>query len=254
LRGLALLARDGRAGTVSDFFFDALEWKIRYLVIDRGSWLSRGSILMEPAMIQKVDCNNGSIRVNLDKQEVLCAPPLEFPVQKNEMGRFETGPAAGAVVSPGVPGVTFDGAGCVVIPENDPMLLSSLLRYLRRSEPDLYSSGVLTRRYRVRARDGHIGLVDDFIIDDETWQVRYFVVQKRSWPFDKKALLSPEWVEQISPDLREVVVDLPRDAMMDAPVYNSRVSMTLSERQRLKRFYRQKRNGHGTGQKHFGKH
>jgi hypothetical protein len=45
--------------------------------------------------------------------------------------------------------------------------------------------------YYIEATDGEIGHVEDFIIDDETWEIRYMVVDIRNWLPGKKVLIAP---------------------------------------------------------------
>ncbi|MEJ0097692.1 MAG: PRC-barrel domain-containing protein [Bauldia sp.] len=40
IHGYAIAASDGSIGTVSDFLFDDSSWRIRWLVVDTGNWLS----------------------------------------------------------------------------------------------------------------------------------------------------------------------------------------------------------------------
>ncbi len=39
LKGFTIEASDGTIGTVCDFLFDDASWKVRWLVIDCGTWL-----------------------------------------------------------------------------------------------------------------------------------------------------------------------------------------------------------------------
>ena len=50
--------------------------------------------------------------------------------------------------------------------------------------------------YRIHAEDGEIGHVEDFMIDDETWAIRYLIVDTRNWWPGKKVLVSPQWIER----------------------------------------------------------
>jgi hypothetical protein len=45
LTGFDLQARDGSLGTVSDFLFDDGIWKVRWIVIDTGRWLTGRKVL-----------------------------------------------------------------------------------------------------------------------------------------------------------------------------------------------------------------
>ena len=59
-------------------------------------------------------------------------------------------------------------------------------------DPQLRSTGEVIG-YSIHANDGDIGHVDDFMIDDNDWIVRYVVITRSWWP-----LLAPEWIERIS--------------------------------------------------------
>jgi hypothetical protein len=47
------------------------------------------------------------------------------------------------------------------------------------------------RGYAIRASDGVIGKVDDFYFDDDTWAIRYLVVDTGTWLSGRKVLISP---------------------------------------------------------------
>ena len=39
---------------------------------------------------------------------------------------------------------------------------------------------------------------DDFVIDDESWAIRYLIVDTRNWFPGKKVLVSPQWIRRVS--------------------------------------------------------
>jgi uncharacterized protein YrrD len=45
--------------------------------------------------------------------------------------------------------------------------------------------------YAIRATDGDLGKVDEFYFDDETWSIRYVVVETGNWLSGRKVLISP---------------------------------------------------------------
>ena len=47
------------------------------------------------------------------------------------------------------------------------------------------------RDYAIRAIDGAIGKVDDLYLDNESWSVRYLVVNTGNWLFRQESLISP---------------------------------------------------------------
>jgi hypothetical protein len=52
--------------------------------------------------------------------------------------------------------------------------------------------------YHIEALDGELGHVDGFIVDDESWAIRYMEVATRNWWPGKKVLVSPAWIDRMS--------------------------------------------------------
>jgi len=73
--------------------------------------------------------------------------------------------------------------------------------------------------YDIEAIDGEIGDVKDFIFEDETWAIRYLIVDTGGWLPGKKVLISPEWIERVSWDESKVFVNLTRDAIERSPEF-----------------------------------
>jgi hypothetical protein len=71
----------------------------------------------------------------------------------------------------------------------------------------------------IRAKDGEIGHVEDFIIDEETWAIRYLIVDTRNWWPGKKVLVSPHWIERVSWEASKVFVNLSREAIKQSPEF-----------------------------------
>jgi hypothetical protein len=73
------------------------------------------------------------------------------------------------------------------------------------------------RGFHVRASDGAMGHVDDFIVDEQTWQVRYLVIDTSNWLGGKWVALSPESVERIEWAEQRIHVNLTQDAIRNSP-------------------------------------
>ena len=63
--------------------------------------------------------------------------------------------------------------------------------------------------------------MDDFILSDDDWMIRYLVVDTRNWLPGRSVLISPEWVENIGWEEQEVWVNVTRQAVKDSPDYDS---------------------------------
>jgi hypothetical protein len=74
--------------------------------------------------------------------------------------------------------------------------------------------------YDIQATDDAVGHVEDFIFDDETWIIRYIVVDTRNWLPGGKVLVSPEWIKSINWAKRTVSVDLNRHTIKNSPEFD----------------------------------
>ena len=57
------------------------------------------------------------------------------------------------------------------------------------------------------------------MIDDETWAIRYLIIDTRNWWPSKKVLVSPQWIECVSWNESRVFVNLPRETIRQSPEY-----------------------------------
>ena len=241
LRGCTLAASDGEVGEVQEFYFDDRDWTMRYLVVHTGSWLSGRAVLIIPGALGEIDEQGRTIATRLTREEVRNAPPFdaEKPVSRQHEERlhrhYDWNPHWL------VPGAAGLGAYApdrytkrATVPE------SSNEAAVEKGDPHLRSSAELENRYKIHAQDGEIGRVHDFIIGEEDWRVRYLVVRTGVW-FGKDVLVAPEWIGGISFEQGEVLVNLPRSAIKQAPDYNSRAPLSRSYEQRLHDHYGRKR-------------
>jgi len=75
--------------------------------------------------------------------------------------------------------------------------------------------------YHLSAKDGEVGHVAGLLVDEQTWAIRYLVVDTTNWWGGHKVLVAPEWIDDISWPNRTVSVDLTRQSVKGAPHYDS---------------------------------
>jgi len=63
--------------------------------------------------------------------------------------------------------------------------------------------------------------VDDMLVDDRTWAIRYLVVNTSNWWGGNLVLVSPPLILSVSWDESEVAVNLTQQAIKDAPPVDS---------------------------------
>jgi hypothetical protein len=105
-------------------------------------------------------------------------------------------------------------------------------REREQSDPNLRSVRDVTG-YDLAAIDGDLGHIEDFVIDDRAWAIRYIVVDTHNWWPGKKVVVSPEWIRDVSwPDSR-VHVDLMQAQIQSAPEYDPSQPIALDYEERL---------------------
>lgn len=219
LTGYAIVATDGDIGKLDDFYFDDKSWTIRYLVASTGSWFQGKDVLLSPFAVAKAGVSSDRINVTLTKKQVEESPSIDTdkPVSRQHEADYHD-----------YYGYPYYWSGPYLwgpmyypqLPEADQIIVEER-RAKQEEAGDLHlrSATTVTGHY-IEATDGDIGHVEDFIIDDETWEIRYMVVDTRNWLPGKKVLIAPRWIDRVSWDDSKVYVNLSRDAIENAPEYH----------------------------------
>lgn len=72
------------------------------------------------------------------------------------------------------------------------------------------------------ARDGEIGKVADIFFDDQSWTVRYFVVNTGGWLRGRAVLIAPRAIKGVDYGRRSMAVDLGREQVEKSPPVDTR--------------------------------
>jgi hypothetical protein len=103
-------------------------------------------------------------------------------------------------------------------------------------DPHLRSIKQVTGYY-FKATDGDIGHVEDFLVDERDWAIRYMIVDTRNWLPGKHVLVAPEWVDRISWSDSTVYMSLPRAQIENSPEYNPARPLDRADESRLYDYY-----------------
>lgn len=223
-----LRASDGDIGKVREFLFDDKYWTVRYLVADTGGWLTGRRVLLSPYALHSANEVEQVLPVDLTKKQIAESPSLasDEPVSRQYEVQYYGyygwpiywGGAHMWGISPHMWGADSYMGGVDLDMDG---IRAAQLEAIRREEswdPHLRSTGDVTGHH-IQALDGEIGHVEDFIIDDETWTIRYLVVDTKNWWPGKKVLVSPQWIDNVSWNESKVFVDLPRKEIRQGPEY-----------------------------------
>jgi hypothetical protein len=74
LNGCKLGARDGEIGHVREFYFEDVNWTVRYLVADTGNWLLSRRVLISLYALDPLRKADKIIPVELTKKHIENAP------------------------------------------------------------------------------------------------------------------------------------------------------------------------------------
>ncbi len=72
-------------------------------------------------------------------------------------------------------------------------------------------------KFKLRAKDGEIGKVEDFYFEDTNWMLRYVVVDTSSWLTGRHVFLSPYALGEPDRDSRTIPVNLTRRQVENSP-------------------------------------
>lgn len=200
---------DGAIGKLHDALFNGKTWKVRYLIVDTGSWLSETKQLFSPQGLTSTSWPNRSVTVDATRQQFRSSPGVlsDRPISRQMEEELAKHFAWSLYWAAGI------GVGKADHREARAASTNREETLLERAE-DLRSFNEVTG-YHIAAEDGDVGRVDDLLIDDETWNVRFLIVRTGTWFSNKHALISPEWVESIRWSERAVHVDLSRETIKE---------------------------------------
>jgi hypothetical protein len=228
LENYVLRASDGEIGKAKDFLFDDEKWTVRYLVADTGSWLSSRKVLISPHAMQPTIEGGLAICVNLTKQQIEAGPSLEShqPISRqfeDEYYSFYGWPyyGNGAYLwgnSPYLAGAGPTGLHAAESYADEREKAAQMGRKGGPSDHSLRSMNEVTG-YHIHATDGDLGHIEDFIVDQENWLIRYLVVDTKNWWPGKHVLVSPQWIDRVSWEEAKIFVNVSKAVVLGSPEY-----------------------------------
>jgi sporulation protein YlmC with PRC-barrel domain len=75
--------------------------------------------------------------------------------------------------------------------------------------------------FHIEATDGEIGHVDDVLVDEDNWNIRYIVLDTSNWIGGRSVVISPRVLKGIDQPDRIVHVDVARDDVRRSPELDS---------------------------------
>ena len=222
LIGCHLEAKDGRIGEVVEFYFDDKTWKIRYLIVRLGHPLNSRQVLISPDALLRTTGQKELFSVHLTKEQINKSPNIDTdkPVsrqQEIELYGHYGWPAYW------IGGLNSGGnlEDTTPIPVTDEKNMDQI-NANKKPDADLYlCSTARVTGYTIYANDGEIGHVNDFIFDDQTWQLVNFVVDTQSWAGGEKVLIAVEHIKELVWQKFEVFLDMTIAGVKNSPLFDA---------------------------------
>jgi hypothetical protein len=248
LQGYAIRATDGDIGHVRDFYIDDQLWVIRYFVVETGSWLSNRKVLVSPISVAHLDSPEKELSVSITREQVKNSPNIdtEKPVSRQHetdylsyyaYPLYWSGPNLwGATADPKIEMPEFVSTPSVVHPQVDNILSDASAIRLRAGDPHLRSCSNLLS-YHIHATDGEIGHVQGLLVDEQTWAIRYLIVNTSNWWLGHEVLIAPQLINDISYLDGMVSLNLTRQKVKDAPPYDPAIHVDRAQEESIYKHY-----------------
>ena len=227
-------ATDGAIGKVKDVYFDDDDWAVRYLVVDTGSWLDSRQVLISPISLLKPDWATHTLPVSITQEQVRHSPDIDtdkpvsrqheqdylgyygYPAYWGGVGLWGEG-----VVPYGLVPESVGFGGDRAEQEREAEAYAEAKRARHRNDDPHLRSCQAVMGYHLHATDGEIGHVEGMLVDEQTWAIRYLIVNTSNWWLGHQVLVAPQWVTAVHWAEESVVVDLTRLSIQEAPPFDS---------------------------------
>jgi sporulation protein YlmC with PRC-barrel domain len=229
MNGYAVAETDGNLGSVKDLLVDDETWTVRWLVVDTGSWLPGRKVLLPPFVLGKPDVELRQFPVELTRAQVKESPDVDtdLPVSRQSEAHlydyYDWDPYWDGSFSP----VSLIMAVPTDVTMNLPYRNPDDLHegpHSARGNPHLRSIHAITG-YDIHAADGKIGHVEDILIDDAGWVVRYLTVDTGNWWPGERVLIAPRSILKIDWVAEVIYLNVDRDTVKKSPAYDPAITV-----------------------------
>lgn len=235
LIGFTIGGTDGEIGKVKEFYFDDKSWTIRYIIVETGGWLSSRKVLLSPQAVMQTDWEEKVFRVNLTMEQIKNSPDMDTdkPVSRQHerdlyayypWGSYYWGSGMGI-------GMSAIAMKHTIQEENETSLDET-----GDNDPHLRSTDKVTG-YSIKAIDGEIGEVEDFIMNDSTWQIDFMLVDTGNWFPGKKVLIATKMIKEINWETFTVTVNASEEQVKKSPEYEPGTELSEAYEANLRNYY-----------------
>jgi hypothetical protein len=218
LKDYRIAATDGDIGKVSDCLFDDRAWVIRYVAVETGSWLESREVLISPYAIGEANDVNKTLPVHITQEQVRNSPDIDTHKSVSRQHEVEYAQYYGYPYYWHGDGLWGESA---YLPLQTPVVEPTIASHALDIDDPRLRSCEAVEGYRIQALDGEVGSVTDFLVEKDSWAIRYLVVDTGHWWSGNQVLMPPQWATGIHWSENTVSVNLSRDVIKAAPPFYS---------------------------------
>ncbi|MFP4458706.1 MAG: PRC-barrel domain-containing protein [Candidatus Zixiibacteriota bacterium] len=200
--GYKIGAKDGELGEIIDFYFDEMEWIVRYIVADTRRWLPGRKVLIGANKIDAPDPDNKLIFVDMTKKKIKNSPKVGFKEtvskeKERELMEYFKWPVYWHRVTP---------PREIDLDEGTDTHLRSLNEVIG---------------YDIHAKGEKVGKLKDIIIEEPSWRIAYLVIKTEIGAGEEKheVLITPFWHDSIDWEAREIDLNVTKEYIQRSPEY-----------------------------------
>ena len=255
LLGCPVRTEGGHAGTVKDYLFDDQNWRIRWMVVDTGAWLPGRKILIHPSVIEPLvsqppwsggfgmglNVDTLAVSVALTQDEIKASPdasedqPVTQQMEDRLYDYYGWDPIWGA---------TNFGTNAISSPISAPPMFADARGHgkieaeTHPGDGDSHLRSVSSvKGYHVEATNGEIGHVENFLIDEADWHIRYLVIATRNWWPGEHVQLAPYAVEAVDWVQKHIALNVTREQVKSSPEWDPAAAASVLGERALHRHY-----------------
>ena len=191
---IPLVTTDGEEHQVCSPLFDDRSWTICFMVVDTGSWFSRRQVVIPTSAIDEPDWTKKVIAANLTHQELVrCADANSVkPVSQQQqlaLKKYFGWPDSEPRWY--VPAALVPTQREFPVQANDDPHLRNTLDLLG---------------YEVWSTDRRVGILSDFIMEPNSWHIKYLSVKVGDWVYHEERFVPTLTVQSISWGMHRVTL------------------------------------------------
>jgi sporulation protein YlmC with PRC-barrel domain len=223
LEHYSVSATDGDVGAVKDFLFDDERWVVRHLVVAVDVFNGR-RVLVSPISIRTADWSRQRFYLALTLDALRNSPSIDVDRPVSRQREREYYDHFGYAYYWRYPGAWGLGDVPVTLAGAPPI---EATRHPHDPPDDVHlRSANEVRGYHVQGADEAIGHISDFIVDAESWDLRYLIVDTSNWWLGRKVVVPPHWARSVSWSERKVHIDMTRQAIKSSPEWDPSAGVT----------------------------